>query len=309
MLAQFYRMMNYTFGYTDEELVPSAYSSGKRFRPLLCLLACDGASGSWRDALNTAVAIELIHNFSLIHDDIEDRDEARRHRPTVWKLWGEPHAINVGDAVFALAATTVLSAHGDHATCLDIAHAFQKTALTLTEGQYLDMTFEEYTDVSPGMYVDMVCRKTSALIAFSLWSGGRVAGANQKTLQALQECGMEMGQAFQIHDDIMGIWGSSDVTGKEPAQDLRNRKKTLPVLLAFQGAGPAAQELLRRFYSHESDDISSVLEIFSSTNAKEVARASCAEHVAIALDALTYADLIPKHSEELKALCREVAGQ
>src|SRR5437588_4527295 len=133
-LRPFYDMMRYQLGYVDERLEPVRDAAGKRFRPALCLAACEAAGGPWQEALSVAAAIELLHNFSLIHDDIEDRDPTRRHRPTVWKVWGEPRAINAGDAMFALASSAAATCAPNARTCLQVARRFQATTLALTAG-------------------------------------------------------------------------------------------------------------------------------------------------------------------------------
>jgi len=173
----FYTMMAYQFGYVDAQLQPVASAGGKRFRPVLCLLACESVRGSWETALPVAASVELLHNFSLIHDDIEDRDPERRHQPAVWKLWGEPKAINVGDGMFALASRVIMEARQEPATAVDLARGLHETALQLTEGQNMDMAFETQQEVTVDEYRAMIGRKTGALIAFSLWSGAIVGGA------------------------------------------------------------------------------------------------------------------------------------
>jgi geranylgeranyl diphosphate synthase type I len=223
-LRHFADMMRYQLEFVDEHGSPLTTSSSKRFRPLLCLLACQGAGADPARAMTVAAAIELLHNFSLIHDDIQDRDETRRHRPTVWKLWGGT-GYKRGDGMFALASRASVDASEDPVIGLDVARRFQCTTLLLTEGQYLDMSFEQRTDVDAQEYLDMIARKTGALIEFSLWSGARVAGADDVALEAFGNFGLELGKAFQIYDDIQGVWGDTTTTGKEAAKDLSNRKR------------------------------------------------------------------------------------
>src|SRR5947209_1217665 len=206
--SDFAGMMRYQLGYANEGLRPAQATSGKRFRPLLCLLACETAGGAGEAALDTAVSIELLHNFSLVHDDIQDRDPARRHRPTVWKLWGESQGINVGDGLFALASRAVMELPDAEAS-VAIGRAFQDTALLLTMGQFLDMSFESRASVSIEEYMCMISNKTAVLVEFCVWSGARNASLDQTLLDSLAEFGRELGVAYQIHDDVMGIWGSS----------------------------------------------------------------------------------------------------
>jgi geranylgeranyl diphosphate synthase type I len=261
-------MMRYQFGYVDADLRPVATVGGKRFRPMLCLLACEAVDGDWRLALPAASAIELLHNFSLIHDDIEDHDPSRRHRPTVWKVWGEPHAINIGDAVFAASISSILDLDISPEVGLEIGRRFAAMAKALTHGQYLDMDFEARLDVQPNDYLDMIAGKTASLIAFSVETGARIGGGTPMTRDALTRFGLLAGQAFQIQDDIQGIWGTSEETGKDVAKDLLNRKKSLPVLLAMQNAGADEGDTLRSFYSGASDDIDAVIQVLTSTDAR-----------------------------------------
>lgn len=305
----FMAMMAYQFGYVDEQLRPINESGGKRFRPLLCLLACEGVGGSVQQALTAAAAIEILHNFSLVHDDIEDRDSTRRHRPTVWKLWGEAHGINVGDAMFALAGRAILESPVDPATALDVARHFGDTARALTEGQYLDMSFESRADVRAEEYSNMVENKTGALIEFSLWAGARIGGADDKTLTAVASFGNELGKAFQIQDDISGIWASSDRTGKEPGTDLRNGKKTLPVLLAAEYAEEPFRSVLSSYVKSATGDIARVLDALNETGARAYAEERVSAHLKLARLALEGAGLGSSHTHTFLSLAAEVTRQ
>lgn len=305
----FWGMLQYQLGYVNERFVPERSTSAKRFRPALCLLACEAVGGNPHAALGVAAAIELLHNFSLIHDDIEDRDPARRHRPTVWKVWGEPRAVNAGDAMFALSGRIILDAAEDARTALLLAREFQQTCLELTEGQYLDMSFERRQDVSPDEYLEMISLKTGALVAFSLWSGALLGGARQPVRDALRRFGLEMGRAFQIWDDIMGIWGAEERTGKQAATDLLNRKKTLPVLIAQEHAGGEAARLLREFLSGRLRDIDPVLEILEETRARVLSEDRLERYLCAAVEALSDSSLAISEQERFTDLARELSGQ
>jgi len=308
-LRHFADMMRYQLEFVDEHGSPLTTSSSKRFRPLLCLLACQGAGADPARAMTVAAAIELLHNFSLIHDDIQDRDETRRHRPTVWKLWGEAQGINVGDGMFALASRASVDASEDPVIGLDVARRFQCTTLLLTEGQYLDMSFEQRTDVDAQEYLDMIARKTGALIEFSLWSGARVAGADDVALEAFGNFGLELGKAFQIYDDIQGVWGDTTTTGKEAAKDLSNRKKTLPVLLAAEHATPAQYDILHRFFRRETSDLESVQRVLDDTDSYTRAQEALRAHLTVALAALHDVRMGTQQRDELEQLARELTGQ
>ncbi|MGI8827036.1 MAG: polyprenyl synthetase family protein [Chloroflexota bacterium] len=308
-LTFFRGMMGYQLGYLDQRLNPVTAPSGKRFRSSLCLLACEGAGGDTRDALHAAVAIELLHNFSLIHDDIEDGDVVRRHRPTVWRVWGEPHAINVGDGMFALAHRTILRATGPGDTAREVSTAFMDMALALTEGQYMDMSFETRSNVSSAEYLEMISRKTAALIRFSAWAGASLGGASSTARDGFSEYGVHLGTAFQIHDDVMGVWGVEAVTGKQAAQDLHKRKKTLPLLIAIERGSASQRRDLDAFLSRSVDDIRPVLDILSSTGAEKIARETISDHVARALHALDCASVKDPERSLLESLTRDLTSQ
>jgi geranylgeranyl diphosphate synthase, type I len=234
MLPEYYRMLTYHLGWTDGA---APHAAGKRIRPLLCLLCCSAAGGQWEQALPLAAAVELIHNFSLIHDDIEDNSALRRGRETVWVKWGQAQAINAGDAMFTLAhlAPHRLRARGvDPALALAALAEIDYTCLALTQGQYLDMSFEERTYVSVAEYLSMIEKKTAALIAAATALGAAVAGAPPERLAHYRDYGWNLGVAFQLQDDLLGIWGDPSVTGKSAASDLEKRKKSLPVVFGLE---------------------------------------------------------------------------
>jgi geranylgeranyl diphosphate synthase type I len=288
-LSGHYGMLRYHMGWLDEQLRPAQVNSGKRIRPVLVLLACEAAGASASHALPAAAAVELLHNFSLIHDDIEDDSPTRRHRPTVWALWGRPQAINAGDALFTLARSSLasLSTQGvaDGLT-LEAFRIFDETCLRLTEGQYLDMSFEARMDVTVGEYLSMIDGKTAALIAASLELGALIGGADAVSRTSLAEFGRHLGLAFQIQDDVLGIWGDEALTGKSAESDILTRKKSLPVVYALQNpkVGPALA--LRYTRSMELSDIPEVLELLLRAGARQYAEQMAQEATDRSLDAL-----------------------
>lgn len=300
-------MMRYQMGYADERFQPQPAPGGKRFRPLLCLLACEAAGGNPEAALDFAAAIELLHNFSLVHDDIEDGDETRRHRPTVWKLWGEAQGINVGDGMLAIASRASLAGNGS-AGWLDLARSFQETALKLTEGQYLDMTFEARNDVTGQEYLDMIGRKTAALVRLSLWSGARIAGAGEQTLDGVARFGLAVGLAYQIHDDVMGIWGEPWQTGKAQGADLLRHKKTFPVLHAATAAGGRDTGAIRAYLAGEVVDPSDVRRALDNVDARSAAELAVQAHLTDAREALESARFSPAWRRRLVEVAHELTG-
>lgn len=273
-LSGHYGMLRYHMGWLDEQFQPVEVASGKRIRPVLVLLACEAAGTPASQALPAAAAVELLHNFSLIHDDIEDDSPMRRHRPTVWALWGRPQAINVGDSMFTLAraSLTHLRTLGLPAEqTLEATRIFDETCLRLTEGQYLDMSFETRMDVTVDEYLAMIGGKTAALIAASLELGALVGGAGTADRGHLAEFGRHLGLAFQIQDDILGIWGDEALTGKSAESDILTRKKSLPIVYALQS--PQVGPVLARRYTQtmEIADIPEILELLLRAGARQVA--------------------------------------
>jgi geranylgeranyl diphosphate synthase type I len=285
-LSPYYGMMQYHMGWLDADFGPIQASGGKRLRPLLCLLACEAAGGQIEHALPAAAAIELLHNFTLIHDDIEDHSATRRHRTTVWKLWGIEHGVNCGDGMFAAALLRLSRLHDRGVPpeqALEAQRALVETCLRLTEGQYMDMTFETQMDVDIDSYLWMIGRKTAALIACSTRLGALLGGASGDVIAAYARFGENLGLAFQVIDDILGIWGREADTGKSASSDILTRKKTLPVVYALHDPE------LRAIYAQESladGEVERVLSILGKHQAREFAAQMAREYSQQAIDAL-----------------------
>ena len=272
----YYGMMRYHLGWVDENLNPTPGRAGKRIRPLVCLLVCDAAGGDWQQALPAAAAIELLHNFSLLHDDIEDDSATRRNRTTVWKLWGIPQAINAGDSLFSSAFDALgrMSQHGVPAPT--IVHAYQVFSLAciqLTKGQHLDMWFETQPDVAVEQYLQMIGGKTAALLAATTEIGAIVAEAPADRQQHYAEYGRNVGLAFQAYDDILGVWGDEALLGKSTASDILTRKKTLPVLY---GLAHSAQ--LRALYRQEEIDLQAAVGLLDGVDARGYTQTAAKEY-------------------------------
>jgi geranylgeranyl diphosphate synthase, type I len=240
-LEGLYQMFSYHLGWEGEGAGPEA--RGKRIRPLLLLLTAGAAGDSWEKALPAAAAVELIHNFSLIHDDIEDNSPRRRGRPTVWHKWGIPQAINAGDAMFTLAHLSILRMEGkiSSSSVLKAAFILQNTCLLLTKGQYLDISYEARGDLNLEAYWSMVSGKTAALLSACTELGAIAADADEQCRESYREFGHVLGLAFQAKDDLLGIWGNSALTGKSVESDLLSGKKSLPVLYGLSKRDAFAQ--------------------------------------------------------------------
>jgi geranylgeranyl diphosphate synthase type I len=300
-------MLRYQLGYVDERLQPASYP-GKRVRPFLCLTVAEALRGSFQQALPAAAAIELLHNFSLIHDDIEDHDPSRHHRETVWRVWGEPHAINAGDAMFAVAGRAA-AGMANAEVGYPVVQQFQDTALALTKGQYLDMSFEDREAVTADEYLEMISLKSAALIGFSAWAGAMAGGGIDRQQAALLGFGLDLGRAFQIHDDINGIWGDPGRTGKLAHTDLVNRKKTLPILSALERAQGSDLDALKLFFRRENHEIDLVLQVLEQCGARGAAERELDRYLTSALTSLRSAELPPNFEGLLTGLARQFTGQ
>lgn len=234
-------MLAYHLGWEGEGSGPEA--QGKRIRPLLLLLACETAGGDWHKALPAAAAVELLHNFSLIHDDIQDNSPLRRGRDTVWVKWGVAQAINAGDLMFTIAHQSMLALQPAYPAeiVLQAARILHDTCVELTRGQYLDLAFESRPDVSLDDYWSMIAGKTAALLGACARIGALLGGAGDAGQQAFQAFGANLGLAFQVQDDLLGIWGDASQTGKSTESDLAAGKKSLPVVFGLRASGPFAQ--------------------------------------------------------------------
>ena len=304
--ALLYRMMRYHLGWEDEQGRPLAGEAGKALRPTLCLWACQAVGGDWRTALPAAAALELVHNFSLVHDDIQDGDRERRHRPTAWSVWGEPQAINAGDSLLILGRLVTLRL-GERgvapARVIEACRVLDRACLTMIEGQCLDISFEDQREVSVEAYLDMIARKTGALLGASLHLGALVAVDDEPLVERFARCGQLLGLAFQIRDDILGVWGAADVTGKPVAADIRRRKKSLPVVYAMAAAEAAEREQLLRLYSQgapSEEEVGIVLGLLDRHGAYDYCQQMAQERVEQALAELAPIDMDPTARRELE---------
>ena len=232
---------SYHLGWTGADGRPESGGGGKSLRPALALLSAQAAGADADVAVPGAVAVELVHNFSLLHDDLMDGDLSRRHRPTVWALWGPPSAILVGDAMLTLAHQVLLEIPGD--TGPAASRLLAGSTQRLIRGQVEDVHFEGRADVTLDQCLEMAAGKTGALIAASCAIGAVLAGAPDRLVRALSDFGMQLGLAFQLVDDVLGIWGDPDVTGKPVLSDLRSRKNSLPVSYALSRGDHVSAEL------------------------------------------------------------------
>jgi len=288
-------MMRYQLGWAAE----GTPNLGKCLRPSLCLLACDALGGDLEAALPVAVAIEFVHNFSLIHDDIEDGDDTRHHRPTLWRVYGRDHAVAAGLALWTKAYETLDGATAGGLPAervLEARRVVNAACQNIIEGQHLDLSFELRADVTLPEYIDMISRKSGALLSASLRVGAVLAGANDEQAMLFGDFGLKLGLAFQIRDDILGIWGEGSATGKPVGADIARKKKTLPIVHAFEQAVGPDRDLLRAVYGSpriEDEDVDAVLAVLQRWNCRYFAQGLAEDYRASAMEALSRAQIAP----------------
>jgi geranylgeranyl diphosphate synthase type I len=293
-------MLAYHMGWEGPGSGPEA--QGKRIRPLLVLLTCAAAGGEWRAALPAASCVELLHNFSLIHDDIEDNSPLRRSRETLWRRWGVAQAINTGDMLFTLAHQTLLGLEQTLPAplVLQSVRLVYQTCLALTQGQHLDIAYEAYRSLPLDAYWPMVTGKTAALLGACARLGALAAGADEAVQQAYQRFGAALGLAFQVQDDILGVWGDPQVTGKSTASDLLAGKKSLPVLYGLSLDGPFARRWLAG--PLQPEEVAGLAAQLAAEGAREHAAQAADRLTGQALQALQQADPKGPAGEALRLL-------
>ncbi len=317
-----YAMARYHLGWLDESLSPldagvRRRHSGKRLRGVLCILACEGVAdrallpNPGARAAPAAAAIELVHNFSLVHDDIEDSDAERRHRPPVWKLWGVPHAINVGSSMQAMVNVAALrvARHAPPAAVVRVFDTLTSAIVRMTEGQYLDMAAEDAREMGLSEYFRMTGGKTAALVEAGLRVGALLGTEDERRIDRLGEFGREFGLAFQARDDYLGIWGEPGLTGKPVGSDILQGKRSLPVVhgLAQAPAGREAGKRLRAALSER--DVPAVLDALEAAGTRRFVEATVDRHTQAALAALAAARAASPAGDGLRAIAEYALGR
>jgi geranylgeranyl diphosphate synthase type I len=304
--AGLYEMCRYHLG------LDGSGSSGKRIRPLLGLLAYASIAGDYRRALPGAAAVELGHNFSLVHDDIEDGDRERRHRPTLWAIHGVPQAINAGDMLFTLSRKALhrLTELGFSDTkVLRLMRLHDDTCMALCEGQYIDIWASERAEpMSVDLYFEMIGKKTAALIAASVEAGAVLATDDEAVIDRYRAFGWALGIAFQLNDDLLGIWGDQAQTGKAPT-DVARHKKTLPLIHAFENATDAQRARLQAIWDTErptDGEIDEAVALLESLGSRQFTRDQARHYRDRALAELAATGIVD--AEALEALRSIIVG-
>ena len=305
-----YNLLKYYMGWVDEHGYPSAGMEGKALRPTLCLFACEAVGGTSDMAMPAAVALEFIHIFSLIHDDIQDEDETRHNRETLWKLWGVPKALVAGNVLRVVADQALhhlVSAGLRHDRALAAMGLLTEAYLEMIEGQYLDLSFEGRNDIGVDDYFQMISRKTGALIRCSMALGAVVGSDDPEVAAAFRRCGTALGYVFQIRDDVLGVWGEEERTGKPVGADIRRKKNSYPVVYAKEKAQHQDVARLAEIYGKDNlddSDVSTVLDVMDRTNVKWHAQNNAEGYAEAALDSISRVELSRQSRQELEELTR-----
>lgn len=311
------RMVEYHLGFRNPEGKQiKTKSDGKALRPTLCLLTADATGGKWERAIPAASGIELFHNFTLIHDDIQDGDETRHGKPTVWTLWGKEHGINAGDAAHLLSSQAVLELpnSGYSAdTTLQAHRLLTETGLLLAAGQAKDMEFEKRLDVTVAEYLAMIRGKTGVLLETAIKMGALLGSADKETTSRLSEYGCAIGAAFQIGDDYLGIWGDKEQTGKAVGADIVKRKKSFPIVLALNQAEGAQRKQLQKVYSKDGDlddrDVGRVLEILDDLDIQRITKTMTVKAIEGAVKAIDSAPIDNGLKKDYVGLATKLANR
>ncbi|MGK5531933.1 polyprenyl synthetase family protein [Streptomyces sp. URMC 129] len=308
------RVASYHFGWTDAAGRPETAPAGKALRPALVFACAEAVGAPAEAALRPAVAVELVHNFSLLHDDILDGDATRRHRPTAWTVFGSSSALLAGDALLIHAAR-VLTEEPAPAATVTGARWLSEAATQLIEGEYADLSFEERTHVTLAECLAMTERKTAALLACSCALGALWGGGSPERTEALRRFGNHLGIAFQLADDLLGIWGDPAVTGKPAGADLTARKKSLPVVAALDSGTEAGRRLAEAYAGEDRQGAAPpdpsgparLAALVEEAGGRAWAEETAREQLRLALGALRAADVTDRAAGTLAALARLAA--
>jgi geranylgeranyl diphosphate synthase type I len=304
--VELFAWMRYHLGWEDLGGRPSEGASGKLLRPGALLLVTELVGGSVDAALPAAAAVELVHNFSLLHDDVEDRSERRHGRPTLWASTGVPQAINTGDGMFTLARLAMhrlLEAGVEERRVIESMRELDEACLRLVEGQYLDIAFETRKSVTREEYLAMAAGKTAAMFAGPFAIGALLGGAAGETVAAFRQFGHHVGLAFQAMDDVLGIWGEPEVTGKPVGDDLLSRKMTYPVIVAAEASGDFGAAFARAYTDSTDFDVAKLTHLIEEAGGREATEQLIATEAQLAFDALAPAGI----DDAGLALCAEFA--
>ncbi len=298
--AQLYNPISYTMAL-----------GGKRIRPVLTLMTCEAMGGNPRDAVNAALGIELFHNFTLIHDDVMDRADLRRGKPTVHRRWNDNVAILSGDAMLTLATQAISKV--DTEVLPDILDLFNATAMEVYEGQQWDMEYEDRNDVTVDEYMKMIRLKTSVLLGCACKTGAIIARASEENARNIYEMAVNLGIAFQLQDDYLDVWGDPATFGKEIGGDIINNKKTFLLINAIQNAAGNDEKALKHWLSDSTspkqEKIKAVTQLYEELGVKILAQNAIVNYSHKALDLLHEVKMSYDAYKEFETLIKKLINR
>ena len=308
----FWQIVDYQFGWdlSPDDKAGRRRVSGKKIRPLLMALVAQAINGDYQHVLPAGAALEFIHNFTLLHDDVMDKSVERRHRPAAWTRWGSTQAINAGDGLFALAfvaGTRLLDRGVEPRRVAEACRTLAQASLWTAEGQMLDIDFETRDSVGTDEYITMITNKSGTLIEAAAKIGAQLSTGDAHVIESYARFARHLGIAFQIRDDYLGVWGDEATTGKSATSDIREKKKAYPILAGLELAGDADRAALQQIYAQESltdDDVQTVLAILTRLGAADQTDHVAGEYYSAAL---AHLDQTQIHNETQDAI-RQLAA-
>jgi geranylgeranyl diphosphate synthase type I len=300
-------MLSYHMGWSDEQGHPQQVKTGKLIRPTLCLWAAAACGSDPADALPAAAAVEWFHNFTLVHDDIQDGDRRRHGRETVWSIWGTPQGINTGDAMHALAFLSLASSEAEPGRALAAIRAIGEAGLQVIEGQCLDMELEGRTEAALRDYLRMVNAKTGALLGGALEAGALLAGARPDRGRLFRLAGRLLGTAFQIQDDALGMFGDPAVTGKSASGDAGRLKMTYPVIAGLRAATNAQRRHLREIFQSPEEAGTNLRAVLEEIGCDRITRATAQRYAQKAVAAAARSGIARTAVDEFEEVAYYVA--
>ena len=303
-------VIEYHFGWKTIKGIEAPEDTGKRLRPSLAVLSAEAVGRDMEVAIPGAVAVELIHNFSLIHDDIIDGDKERRHRPSAWTAFSIEDALIAGDALHTLAFQVLLEENTPER--VQAARRLVDATTTMISGQAADMTFDDLPTISFEECLKMEAAKTGALLGYSSSVGAILSGADENTCNALEVFGYELGLAYQAVDDVLGIWGDPKITGKPAGNDLREKKKSMPVSIVLSANNSDSEKLLEIFSTTEDLDEEQIVKasaLIENAGGREATLEEADKHLKRAIEFLNNADIRKETFCELEEIAHFVVNR
>lgn len=302
------KMVAYHMGWVDEAGRPHVVKTGKLVRPSLCLWACAALGAESTAALPAAAAIEWFHNFTLVHDDIQDGDRKRHGRETVWSLWGVPQAINAGDTMQTLAFLSIARGANHPDRAVRAIAAIASAGLVVIEGQCLDLELEGQIDTTLRAYLRMVGAKTGALLGASVEAGAVLAGADEDAAAHFRRAGRLLGTAFQIRDDWLGMYGDPEITGKSSSGDASRYKMTFPVVAGLRAMSTLQKRRLREiFHGHHQDPEPKLRALLDEVDAEHLTREAAQRYAAKAVSVVARSGIAADALEAFEEVAYYVA--